>query len=524
MASSFSPRSPRAERRALVVGVAQQRRKPELDGPWDPRDPAHMMADVIGWAAKDAGDGQLVQEADLLACVDPLAWAYDDLPARVGELAGTTGPASPHPPEAIVAAPGGNSPCELLNGVATRIVDGESRIALIAGAEAVYSRRRAMKEGIDLTQRGWIPYQGHRDFLKGQRPLTNEIEARHGMTAPIHCYPLYENALRAETGRTVDEHQRFLGELMAAHAAVAATNPYAWFPIAYTPDEIRTVTPDNRAVCFPYPKRMNAIIEVDQAAALVVMSSDEADRRGIPDSQRVAFLGGGSATDAWTPTERASMTSSPGYRAAATAALEHAGLYSTEVELFDLYSCFPSAVEFAMKVLSLAIDDPRPRTVTGGLAYAGGPGNSYSMHALAAMVERLRTTGSKVGFVSALGMTATKHAVSVLSSDPARMTPASGRATSNLPVPDKVRCGPPLIERPAAGPATIETYTVEYGHDGLPVRSIIVLRLADGRRTIANGELADVAALVNEEGVGKRGWVESSPSGANHFTLSAPPQ
>ena len=38
---------------------------------------------------------------------------------------------------------------------------------------------------------------------------------------------------------------------------------------------------------------MNAIMEVDQAAALVVMSSDEADRRGIPEQRRVTFLGGG---------------------------------------------------------------------------------------------------------------------------------------------------------------------------------------------------------------------------------------
>src|ERR1700736_4303339 len=140
-----NPRSRRTGRRALLVGVAQQRRRPELDGPWEPRDPARMMADVIDAAAKDAGDGQLIQEADLLACVDPLAWAYDDLITTVGELAGTTGPASPNPPEGLTVAPDGNSPCELLNQVANRIVEGDNRIALIAGAEAIYSRRRAMK-------------------------------------------------------------------------------------------------------------------------------------------------------------------------------------------------------------------------------------------------------------------------------------------------------------------------------------------------------------------------------------------
>ncbi|HLY82126.1 MAG TPA: hypothetical protein VKQ71_04030 [Acidimicrobiales bacterium] len=519
MATSV-PRSRSAAHLAVIVGSAQMRRKPGLDGPWAPVEPARMMAEIIRSAAADAGDVDVIQEADLLACVDPIAWAYADLTARVGELAGMTGPASPRAPDGLTVPPGGNSPCELLNQVAARIVDGDSRVAVVAGAEAVYSRRRARAGGIDLAEAGWTPYQGHRDFLKGQRPLTTELEARHGMTAPIHCYPLFENALRAEAGRTVEDHQRFLGTLMAANAAVAAANPYAWFPTAYTPDEIVTVTPDNRWICFPYPKRMNAIMEVDQAAALVVMSSDEADRRAIPEQQRVAFLGGGGATDAWTLTERASLTSSPAYRAAAETALEHACLYAPEVDLFDLYSCFPSVIELAMKALSLAPDDPRPRTVTGGLAYAGGPGNSYSMHALAAMVSRLRTTPARVGYVSALGMTATKHAVSVLSSDPVRIAAASGRSTSNVPVPDKVRLGPPLADPPPEGPATIETYTVEYGRDGQPVRSIVVLRLPDGRRTVANGDPADVPALVSEEGVGKRGRVAPGQDGAaNRFVL-----
>ena len=510
----------RSERRAVIVGVAQLRRKPGLDGPWEPVEPARLMATAIHAAADDAGDGRLVTEADTLACVDPIAWGYDALTETVGDMVGTTGPASPRPPEGLTAAPGGNSPCDLLNRVATRIVEGESRVALLAGSEALYSRRRAGRDGIDLVGRGWTPFTGHRDFLKGQRPFANPLEARHGLTAPIHVYPLFENALRAEADRTIDEHQRFLGELMAAHAAVAAANPYAWFPTAYTPDEITTVSPDNRAVCFPYPKRMNAIMEVDQADALVVMSSDEAARRGIPESRRVTFLGGGSASDAWTVTERSTLTSSPAYRAAATAALEHSCLYATEVELFDLYSCFPSAVQLAMKALSLAADDPRPRTVTGGLAYAGGPGNSYSTHALAAMVARLRSTPAGVGYVSALGMSATKHAVSVLSNEPSRVAAATGKVSANLPVPDKARLGPPLVDQPAPGPATIETYTVEYGRDGLPVPSMLVLRLHDGRRTVANGDLADVRALVTEEGVGKKGRVSpGADGGPNQFSL-----
>jgi len=304
---------------------------------------------------------------------------------------------------------------------------------------------------------------------------------------------------------------------------VAKNNPYAWFPEGWTAEEIRTVTPDNRWVCFPYPKRMNAIMEVDQAAAIILMSSDEADRRAIPPNRQVAFLGGGSATDAWTPTERASLTASPAYRVAASTAFEHAALYPTEVALFDLYSCFPCAVEFAMKVLQLTLDDPRPRTVTGGLAYAGGPGNNYSTHALAAMVERLRANPARVGYVSALGMAASKHAVAILSADPIRISGATGRGSPSLPVPAKVNFGPPLVDEPAPGIATVESYTVEFDRSSEPVRSYFILKLADGRRTVANGDPGDVPSLITEETVGKRGWLEPGADGApNRFVLGAP--
>ena len=296
-------------RKAVIVGVGQYRRNPKLDGPFVPWEPAAMMAEAIRRAIEDAktmGDesaGTIAASTTLLACVDPMAWGYVDACGVVAEMAGVN-PAA----EGIMVPPGGNSPGELLNTLANRIVGGEAEVAILAGAECVYGRRRAIKEGTTLD---WTPFVGHRDFMKGQRAMTTPVEARHGLTGPIHCYPLYENALRAKSGRSVAEHQEFLGTFMARNTAVAATNPHAWFPIAYRPDEVRTPTENNRWVCFPYPKRMNAIMEVDLSAAIVVMSDAEADRRGIPKANQVAFLGGGGAVDAWTPCERIDFTSSP---------------------------------------------------------------------------------------------------------------------------------------------------------------------------------------------------------------------
>jgi acetyl-CoA C-acetyltransferase len=252
---------------------------------------------------------------------------------------------------------------------------------------------------------------------------------------------------------------------------------------------------------------MNAIIAVDMAGALVLMSDAEAERRGIPSSRRVSFLAGADAVDPWTLSERRQFSRSAGIAAAASAALDHAGLEVADVDLFDLYSCFPSAVGLAMDALGLESDDPRPLTVTGGLPCAGGPGNSYCMHSLAAMVERLREGAGRIGYVSGLGMSAAKHAVNIFSTDPGRIAAADGEAP-RIQLPAEELSGPEIVEAPE-GPGTIESYTVAFDRENHPETSRLILRLDDGRRTIAHGEQtpAAFARLIESEGVGLRGSV-----------------
>ena len=78
-----------------------------------------------------------------------------------------------------------------------------------------------------------------------------------------------------------------------------------------TAEEIRTVSPDNRMVSFPYPKRMCANIDVDQAAALLLCSYEAARDAGVPDDRMVFLHAGAEAHDHWFFTERWSLADSP---------------------------------------------------------------------------------------------------------------------------------------------------------------------------------------------------------------------
>ena len=164
---------------------------------------------------------------------------------------------------------------------------------------------------------------------------------------------------------------------------------------------------------------MCANIDVDQAAALLLCSYEAARRGGRRRrSHGVPARGGGGRTTTTSSRERWTLTDSPGIAAAVGDALDAAGITIDDVARFDLYSCFPSAVQVAMRALRLEPDDPRPLTVTGGLGFAGGPVNNYPAHAIARMVEVLRADPASFGCTTALGWYISKHATGIWSATP----------------------------------------------------------------------------------------------------------
>ncbi|MFX8856366.1 hypothetical protein ABTM81_19055, partial [Acinetobacter baumannii] len=87
----------------------------------------------------------------------------------------------------------------------------------------------------------------------------------------------------------------------------------------------------------------------------------------MPEDKWVYLHGCADAHDLWYPLERQDYHSSPAMRLTGKRALEMAGRSVDGIDLFDLYSCFPVAVEVGVESLGLSLDDPRGFTVTGGL-------------------------------------------------------------------------------------------------------------------------------------------------------------
>jgi acetyl-CoA C-acetyltransferase len=335
----------------------------------------------------------------------------------------------------------------------------------------------------------------------------SDAELGAGLVAPVHMYALFESVLARRAGRSPTEHRQALGQMMARFTAVAAEHPVAWFPDVRSPTELAEVSPDNRLVAEPYPKRMCAFLGVDQGAAVVVSSLATARAAGVAD-RAVFCWSGAEATDVWFPAARPDLGSSPGIRAAITAATNGAGLTVDDIGAFDLYSCFPVAVEMAVEALGVSDDDARGLTVTGGLPYFGGPGNNYSLHAIATMVDGLRHRGG-IGLVSAMGWYATKHAAGIYGAQP----PSRGwRVADTVEAQRTIDASALPVACDGEGPAVVVASTVVTGPDGAASAAPVIADLDDGRRVVAAAVTGELATLAGRNLVGERIVVSGSPA------------
>jgi acetyl-CoA C-acetyltransferase len=493
-ASAYARQVPIDPRTPVLVGEGQLLRHPRpADDLAALDEPVDMMAEALRLAAN--GREGLLKRADAVFTVELLSWRYANAAQSLADRLGAA------PKRLVRSAVGGNSPQLLVNAAAEAIQRGELSVALVAGAEAVYTRLLVRKTGTHLPWSTLDPDRPPPEVIGTDRPGLSDAEMARALMLPVQVYPVFENAIRACAGRSPAEQLQLISSLWARFSEVAAANPFAWSPVARSAEEIATVTDDNRMIGYPYPKLLNANIQTDQAAALILCSAEAAAAAGVPEDEWVFVASGAAAHDHWFVSERWSLAESPATRLAGAAALDLAGVGVDDLAHVDLYSCFPSAVEMGAAALGLGLADPdRPLTVTGGLAYAGGPGNNYATHSIAAMAARLRADPGSTGLVSALGWYATKHAIGVYMSRP----PTRGFRVAEADVQARVDDLPRRVAvADYDGPVTVESFTVMHERDNTPALGIVACLLPSGERAWGNtNDAGTLRALLQDDVIG----------------------
>lgn len=395
------------------------------------------------------------------------------------------------PVRAVLEPLGGHGSQKVVTEFCGAIAAGSAEVVLVLGSENGSTLRHfAQREdkpdhseqiGGQLEDRGY-----------GFEQYMNEYTATHGLTGAPVQYGLLDNARRARRGASVADYRRDMAELFAPFSAVAAKNPLASSPVERSAEELATVTPENRMICDPYPRLMVARDQVNQGAAVLIMSVAAARRLSVPERNWV-YLRGHADLVEQSLLDRTDLGNSVSAELAVAEALRVAGIGLADVSTFDLYSCFPFPVFSVCDSTGLAPDDPRGLTLTGGLPFFGGPGNSYSLHGIAETVQQMRDQPGHFGLVGANGGVMSKYSVGVYSTQPGDWTP-----DRSADLQAQIDALPAIaVSRHPNGPATIETYSVR--HDWPTTTGIIIGRLdADGSRFMAMTTDADLLALMTD--------------------------
>ena len=481
-----------------------------LDENWEKLGPADMAAKAVSEMLASTAVADIASYVDRVMVMRTFV---DSVPDRIKPLLAPFGfstkfarsvatRAGLDHTAAHYATAGGQSPQQYTARACRAIASGEARAIVLCGAEAIGTMRAHQRSGETLD---WSenPAGDQSDDGMGLEDQFVPALAAHKVIAPIDIYPLMEHRKRVARGMARPDYLKYLGKVLTPLSNAARVNPFTMFENVPEPDEIALVSGRNRVVGDPHLKSMVAKDGVNQSAAVLVMSFELASELGL--AEKAVFLRGFAEASEQALLDRAELSTSPALRWAYDNAVASSGLSVSDIEAFDLYSCFPVAVIEAMEALRIDTDDQRPTSLTGGLPFFGGPGNNYSMHGIASAVSAIQEGQCSHVLVGALGGHMSKHAVGVYS-----CTPGSGDWLSSEKAFEEAGNSVSLASE-FSGSAVVETFTVKMIPEG---QWLAVLAINDeGERVIAAsllepGELHD--QFTQGEPIGKRIAIEPS--------------
>lgn len=343
---------------------------------------------------------------------------------------------------------GGSSPIELLNLAAKLISSGWHDFLVIAAGDNIGSYRR----------------NHFNDFVSSIRLTLKSVFSRreiaHGLNLPSPSYALYSVARAAKEGIDLHDVQRSYAAMIADFSRVASHYPPSRLKGIVTPDEVLQSAP----VVLPFTKLMCANPQLDQGNALMVMSRCKARALGIGEERLVYVHGGGDFSDHKSTEDEKDFTVFWGAHLAILQALACAGISLDEVESeiqnFDIYSCFPSVVHIISDILGMSFSNFERFTVTGGLPRRGGAGSIYSMSAIAAMYTRL--LGGGKGFVYGIGGASSAHSAVVLGKEEGLFSPGATSDELRRAYREYAQIPRVTLDPAPSGAGEIVSYTVIY--------------------------------------------------------------
>jgi acetyl-CoA C-acetyltransferase len=463
------------------VGLVQQRAS---DG-HSAAEPLELMVEAALQAGRDSGVSRLLGRIEEVV-VPQGRWRYRD-PGRVISTAVGAKARS-------ILAKVGVPQERLVAGAAERIAAGDLTAALIVGGEGGYRIKQLGRSGVSPTdaQQDTNPDE----VWAESTDMVHEAERASplGTGAPAY-YAVAESAARHRLGLQPAEANVLLSNLYSRLSEIAAANPHAWTRRVITPTDM-VPGPGNPLVASPYTRLHCSDWSVDQASALFLCSTAVAREAGIDPRRWIHPQASATAEHVLALSERPHLDEAVGAKQAVTAALEAARCSAMQLDLVELYSCFPVAMRAHADALAHPGD--RDPSFTGGMRFAGGPFNNFVLHAIAQLAIHLRNGDGRLGLVSSVSGMLTKHAFGLWATEPNPI--GFKRIDVTSAVASSTPAAPVLAEH--WGPGKVLGHTVVHPQGAAEV-AVAVVEIEGGKRCIASStDPLVLTRAANEDLVG----------------------
>ena len=298
----------------------------------------------------------------------------------------------------------------LINTACNKIQNGEIKASLILGGE---SRFKILRSSIENKEYIETLLNTNPDiYEKSPEKLQLDIEEKELGSMAVGYYAILESAFRSMLQNNHEEHNNYLSEIYSSYSEIAASNEDGWIEKPLDKEDIKTESNKNLRQAFPYNKYHCTSWNVNQACAIIICSEDVADKLDIPSNKRVYPLASSENNHMITTLQRPNLIEPAGMHLAANFILNICNKNNLIPNLYDLYSCFPVAIQMFAK--SLNLNDIKDKTITGAMPFAGGPLNSYVLHSTAKLIEKLRENNG-IGIVTGVSGMMTKQSYALWS-------------------------------------------------------------------------------------------------------------
>ena len=248
----------------------------------------------------------------------------------------------------------------LINLACKKIQSGEVQACLILGGEARYKRTKALIEKKEFLETELT--QNPNNYIKAKDELQTDSEKEALGTMAVGYYSIFESALRYEKGRGFNEHHKYLSEVYEKFSNIAVNNRNGWSEQEVSSEVILNSSNKNPQIAFPYNKYHCTSWNVNQGAAIVICSEELANTLDVDQKKRIYPIAASENNHMMPSILRPQLSKQAGMQMAANFIMGICKDKDINISYFDLYSCFPVAVQ--MFADTLGIKDISNSTIT----------------------------------------------------------------------------------------------------------------------------------------------------------------